>query len=185
MIPKPSRLRLLLLPLLLAPLACVEPKTPPDKSEKMAVSEIASWQSSARASLELSMRSLAGDVRGNYFLPNQSLADAVAQSMGIPNPDAPLSDDLRVVSGCRPHSCVEKAALVADQNGNVHAFGLVNFACGPTGKSAAQTCRAQPVLFIVQKESDPATYSALTEWAARQTGKSLPATVLVDSLKAP
>jgi hypothetical protein len=67
--------------------------------------------------------------RGSYFVPDQLVSNQIIMGLGIPHPTIQVSDGNYLVSGCRPHSCDEKAGVIITPNGNVLAAGLINFHC--------------------------------------------------------
>lgn len=89
------------------------------------------------------VQSLTGSIYGDYTHGSMSLAEAFGETLGIPDGGyAPLGD-LALYSGCRQHSCDEKAAVLLDQHARVRAAGLIHFNCT---NARAQTCLTSSAL---------------------------------------
>ena len=82
-----------------------------------------------------SVRSEFGAIYGSYFLPDRLVSEQIIMGLGIPDPTVELPGGNYLVSGCRPHSCDEKAAAIVTPAGVVLMAGLINFHCrrGLTG----------------------------------------------------
>jgi len=60
--------------------------------------------------------------------------------LGIPSSTKMLSDENYLVSGCRPHSCYEKAAVIVTPAGKLLMAGLIHFSLSSErGQAKCQT----------------------------------------------
>jgi hypothetical protein len=117
-----------------------------------------------------------GNLRGRYTSGYGLVSWQVSEAMGLPNDDVTLPDGNILVSGCRPHSCDEMAAVIADPNGTMLAAGLVHYPCifvPPPKYPAKRSCDEGARLTIfVKRGKDRQVYSdQLVGWAKRQLGK--------------
>jgi hypothetical protein len=123
-----------------------------------------------------SVRHEFGGARGGYFVPNRLVSEQVIMGMGIPSPTRHLADGNYLVSGCRRHSCDEKAAVIVTPVGVILAAGLINFHCyrnAPKHNPApvrAAGCDHDPRLTVIvrQKNNQPVLTQELQSWAARE-----------------
>jgi len=123
-----------------------------------------------------SVRHEFGSVRGSYFLPDKSVSEQIMMGLGIPNPTSQLADGNYLVSGCRPHSCDEKAAAIVTPAGATLVAGLINFRCHQDATkqnlapARAVICDHDPRLtvFAKQKNNQPVLTQELQDWAMRE-----------------
>jgi len=124
-----------------------------------------------------SVRNELKGVSGSYFLPDKSVSWQIIQGLGIPSPTKKLADGNLLVSGCRRHSCDEKAAVIVTPAGKLLMAGLIHFHCHrnaakknakPTG---ATSCDSDPRLtvFVKQKNNQPEFTRELQDWAERES----------------
>jgi len=112
-----------------------------------------------------------GPARGKYLGRGGLVSDQIGMALGHPWPTRQLADGNYLVSGCRPHDCPEKGAVVATPTGAVLAAGLINFPCAMDRKVAGIVCKkydtAPPVLtvFLRKKNNRPAILRDLKDWA--------------------
>jgi hypothetical protein len=76
-------------------------------------------------------------MRGDYFWRGGLVAEQVIAGIGVPEDPVAVGNGLYLISGCRAHSCSEKAAILARENSVVVAAALVHFRCRPDGKGKA------------------------------------------------
>ncbi|HKX64135.1 MAG TPA: hypothetical protein VJM78_02420 [Rhizomicrobium sp.] len=111
-------------------------------------------------------------IRYNYFGPNWLVNEQIIMGLGIPNPARHVADGNTLVSGCRPHSCDEKSAVIVTPAGAMLAAGLIYLSCdGDLDKKIpAVDCKLRPRLriFMKQKNDRPALAQELKDWAARE-----------------
>jgi len=122
-----------------------------------------------------SLRHQFGSARGDYLYPRGIVGEQIGAALGIPAPTLQLPDGNALVSGCRPHSCDEKAAIIVAPDGTVFAAGLINFHCG------ARVCDAKPrlTIFVTRARAQPVLSQELQDWAARAANVGVTETRLV------
>jgi hypothetical protein len=98
--------------------------------------------------------------RDNLFTPDSKISSAALEGLELPAKTVELSQDLTLISGCRPSSCDEKAAAIV--NGKLKelkAIAIRNFSChynlftgkieSPTkNRSNSISCDREPVINI-------------------------------------
>lgn len=113
-----------------------------------------------------------GGIRYDYFVPGRRVSKQVMMGLGIPNPARHVADGNILISGCRPHSCDEKSAVIVTPAGAMLAASLIYLSCdGDMDKRRpAVDCKLRPHLriFIKQKNDRPALVQELKDWAARE-----------------
>jgi len=114
-----------------------------------------------------------GAARGSFLVPSGLISEQIMMALGIPNPDLQLASGEYLVSGCRPHSCDEKAAVIVTPRGMVMAAGLINFHCHrlftKSGKPIRCDARPRLTLFLKQNSSRFDLKRQLKNWASHQT----------------
>ena len=119
---------------------------------------------------EVQLMRLTGPLSGDYLRPQMSLRWAITSTLdGPPEPDASLAQGWRLESGCRRHSCDEKAALLWDATGKLRAAALIHFSCSAPGllPPGERPCDVEPTLTIVSRPDDrAANRRSLLDWAA-------------------
>lgn len=111
-----------------------------------------------------SARTTFGDMRVDTYIPNALLSDTIGEFIGIPTSYvAPLSGPFVMISGCRPQSCDEKAAVIVDRRTRrIAALALRDFRCrnvvGKESRKPTADCDAEPTLdvFIVRRSGSVA-----------------------------
>ena len=118
--------------------------------------------------LAKAVRQALGSVRGDYFVPNRPVSAQILMGLGVPDPVKHIADGNDLLSGCRPHSCDEKASVIVTPAGAMLAAGLIYFRCDPPG--ASKDCAPGPHLAIFLKRNDdrPTLARELRDWAARK-----------------
>jgi hypothetical protein len=125
-------------------------------------------------SVDKSVRKEFGSSQGNYFGFNGPLSGQVFAGLGMPLPSRRLADGNSLLSGCRPHSCMEKAAVIVTPAGTVVAAGLIDFPCSQKRKVQGVRCERgdgkfddPPVLtvFVTKKNDQQTVLQELKEWA--------------------
>ncbi len=113
---------------------------------------------------------LTGGLSGDYIRPQMPLQWAITSALdGPPEPDVRLSQGWRLESGCRRHSCDEKAALLWDGADRLRAAALIHYSCSAPGllPPGERPCDVEPTLTVVQYPEDAAaTRQPLLDWAA-------------------
>lgn len=117
------------------------------------------------ANLPPSLRAFFGTMRGDFFLPRHLISQQVMLGLSIPDPlpkqrSVTVPDGMTLISGCRLHSCDEKAAVVVDGRGNVSGAALINFRCRPSGM-----CWKEPILTIFLRHNDDKVATTFRDWA--------------------
>lgn len=136
-------------------------------------------------------RAFAG-VRVNAHVPDAALAQAIGTYLGMPGGETPVvNGSFAMIEGCRPHSCIEKAAVIVDmRTRQVAAVALRNYECrhfvmddaeiaamapGANGRAPVR-CHKEPILdvYAVRRSLSPASLRAeneqlkqLREWGQR------------------
>lgn len=74
-------------------------------------------------------RKIFGGQKEDLYIPNANLAEALRELTNLP--EEPVNQgDYVLISGCRPQSCMEKAAMVLDKSSKqLLAVGFVHFQC--------------------------------------------------------
>ncbi|WP_175649639.1 hypothetical protein [Pseudomonas sp. Marseille-P9899] len=137
------------------------------------------YDPNAAPRLENGIKQYLGDEKGNYVVPGWLLSRQVYESLQVPgNPkDAPVptfSDvgSLKLLQGCRPHSCTEKAAVIY-QDLKVVGAAIISNKCAKTaGKTS---CDATSTLTIFEHNpislSDSNARRMLRAWGeSKQSG---------------
>jgi hypothetical protein len=111
-----------------------------------------------------------GEGHDTYFLPNGSIAAQVIIGLNNPRPTERLPDGNYLYSGCRPHSCDEKAGVVATPAGAILAAGLINYRCAQVKRARDEEppCDGDPRLTVLVKKLDAgslALMERLKAWA--------------------
>jgi hypothetical protein len=75
------------------------------------------------------VRRFLGDLRGDYTLAWEPTYSQVSDALTVPDPLLRLGDGAALVSGCRRHSCMEKAAVVMSAKGEAVAVGIIHANC--------------------------------------------------------
>jgi len=111
-----------------------------------------------------SLRQAFGGMRHDYFVPGRRVSDQIMMGLGVPNPPRPIADGNSLLSGCRPHSCDEKAAVIVTPAGAMLAAGLIYLGCDqPT-----TDCAMAPHLTLFLQQKNAAFARELQDWAVRQ-----------------
>lgn len=89
--------------------------------------------------------------------------------LGIPDATVHLADGNYLQSGCRRHSCDEKAAIIVTPTGAMLAAGLIYFPCS-LPPSLADNCELIPRLMVFEKRgnSQPVLLRELQDWAEHE-----------------
>ncbi|WP_157969778.1 hypothetical protein [Pseudomonas huaxiensis] len=118
------------------------------------VSASEGYDPNALPRLENGIKQYFGDEKGDYIVPGWLLSRQVYESLRHPgNPgDAPVptfSDvgTLKLLQGCRPHSCTEKAAVIYQDRKVVGAAIISNKCAKAAGKTS---CDTTPTLTIFE-----------------------------------
>jgi hypothetical protein len=111
-----------------------------------------------------------GDIRGDYISPDMPVVNQVMVMNGLPQEDDVVRGNSTIHSGCRPHSCPEKAAVVYDENGKIQAVGLMHDVWAPNPESYTGTSYTKTqhvVMFVPFKNKSLDAEILLLEWAHR------------------
>lgn len=132
-----------------------------------------------------SARASFAGMRANTYVPDALLADTIGKFMGIPGDEAPaLFGQYAMIDGCRPQSCIEKAAVIVDvRSREIAAVALRSFQCrnvvledsdlAAMARASARRptvrCNVEPVLdvYIVRRSNDVAALKREQEQLAR------------------
>lgn len=116
-----------------------------------------------------------GNMRENLHIPSANLGNSIGELMAIPDDPVELAGGATLISGCRPHSCDEKAAAVISADGRVlQAVALRHFRC-----RSQLPDRVPPV---VQCDKHATLLVVLIQGAGEPAGQAHN-TVLLDQLK--
>jgi hypothetical protein len=100
-----------------------------------------------------------GHEQAEYFYRGASVARQIGEGLANDQPDEKLASGKYLISGCRPHSCDEKAAVIASPAGLVTAAALMYF-------SSTSTDLHDPWLAIyLNRDSDTSSEAELRQWA--------------------
>lgn len=113
-----------------------------------------------------------GTLRGDYFLPKALVGEQLNMGLGIRDPAVMLPDGNYLVSGCRPHSCTEKAAIIASTSKQILAAGLIHFHCrevvdGMAKRTDCETGKPRLAVFVRAANKSPAILKDIQDWARR------------------
>lgn len=108
-----------------------------------------------------------GEMRGGYFVHDWTVARQVVAGLGVPDRVSGVAQGELMVSGCRPGSCGEKAAVIVRPSGEVLAAALISHRC--KGRSAEEpACGDRRVLTVfVRPDGDSHRYRRVFKrWAS-------------------
>jgi hypothetical protein len=123
-----------------------------------------------------SIRHEFGSIRGGYFIPDRRVSEQIMMGLRIPYPTMHLADGNYLISGCRPHSCDEKASVIVTAAGVALMAGLIHFQCNQDpnkpnpAPAGAVSCDLVPRFTILakQRNNHPVLAQELRDWAARE-----------------
>ncbi len=117
-----------------------------------------------------SIRHEFGAMRGSYITPRSLVSEQFVEALQDVTDETRLPDGNYLIAGCRPHSCIEEAAVILTPAGGIIAMGLINFHCH-VSTAGATACDANPHLSIFLKSGEDKTSLSqrLIDWAKRQT----------------
>lgn len=123
-----------------------------------------------------SVRHEFGSIRGSYFIPDKLVSEQIIMGLGIPNPIVRLVDGNYLISGCRPHSCDEKTAVIVTSASTVLIAGLINFHChrdttkANSASAKAVICERDPRLtvLVTRENRQPVLTQELRDWAEHE-----------------
>jgi hypothetical protein len=129
-----------------------------------------------------------GARRGGYIgRPEELVRLQVREALsGPPDQSLLLEDGARILSGCRLHSCDEKAAVVLSRANEVQAVGLVSSQCRFVGSPSERRkpprkrkveCDTHSTLTLFVRPSGRYR-AALEYWAEKVVGRALPVEVV-------
>jgi hypothetical protein len=101
------------------------------------------------------------------------VSEQLSMGLGLPDPPQPLAHGTTLFSGCRVHSCDEKAAIVAAHDGTALAFSLIYFPCdNQRAKAGAmrEICANKPRQKIFLKRRSVDVERSLEGWGQRVSG---------------
>lgn len=107
-----------------------------------------------------------GDGQAGYYMPNSSVADQIVIGLGVPGTVVELGDGDILYDGCRPHSCSEKAAVIADNQDMIVGAALLHYACTTSGCS-----RSPHVAIFLNEASPPDARHHFEDWAESHATK--------------
>ena len=85
---------------------------------------------SARTILFDEVGALFAGMREDTYVPDAKLTNTIGEFIGIPEQDKEFGDGTVLVSGCRPHSCIEKGAAIVDRGArSLLAVALIHYEC--------------------------------------------------------
>jgi len=106
--------------------------------------------------------------KASFFWSKGLIWEQAAAGLGGPDDDIEkLSSSLYLASACRPQSCMEKAAAVIKQPGQIVAVGLVEYGCFD---SAYCMSPPRPTLQLYVRGRNSEAEQAIINWAQRAVG---------------
>jgi hypothetical protein len=114
-----------------------------------------------------------GGMRGSYFIPNHLVSEQISMGLSRPNPILRLAHGTNLISGCRLHSCDEKAAVVVTDDGLALAFSLIHYSCRRVrdrAQDVRSVCADKPRQDIFLKRRSVDVENDLRTWAQREVG---------------
>lgn len=112
--------------------------------------------------LSARIRSFLGDKRVSFFYKGKLSAQVLDGLGGPPDIIRPVTENLRMASACRFHSCDEKAAVIFACPGTIQAVGILHYDIRP-GHFDPNVA----TLTIYAKELSSAVDLAFDAWQAR------------------
>ena len=107
-----------------------------------------------------------GTRKASLFWRNGLVWQQALEGLGGPPEDIEkLSSALYLASACRAHSCMEKAAAVIEQPGQLVAVGLVEYGCFRSTR-----CAERPTLQLYVRARNSEAEQAIVNWAGRVVG---------------
>jgi hypothetical protein len=119
-----------------------------------------------------------GRLKGNYVGSSAwPVSRQIDECLSIPGDTKSLPDGDTLVSGCRQHSCDEKAAVITGHGGKAIAAALINFHC----TKQVSACENAPhlTIFVRTKNNRPALTKELQAWAKEAENATTTETVVV------
>jgi hypothetical protein len=96
-----------------------------------------------------------GERRVSYFVHGLGLSGQFLIGLNVGAPTRLLPDGNYLFSGCRHHSCHEKAAVIATPSGSILAGGLIHFQClGADEQPLPDPCDDKHRLAVFVKPTD-------------------------------
>lgn len=134
------------------------------------------------------LHKFAGPLRGNYMQVYPPLVgDQILEGLtGPPDPILDLAGGLRLVSGCRQHSCDEKAAVILSRGYRVEAAAIISPHCHWTrpphstrkgnlnGPSKCDYDHDVLTVFLHRSARSDGLDKALQDWAKSKSSKAMP-----------
>lgn len=121
-----------------------------------------------------------GNMRENLHLPAANLGNSIGEFMTVHDEPVELAGGATLISGCRPHSCDEKAAAVIGPDGRaLQAVALRHFRCRsqlPDRVPPVVQCdkHATLLVYLIRATGEPAGQATsavlldqLRQWGAR------------------
>lgn len=111
-----------------------------------------------------------GLVRGSYVLKNQLIRGQVFEASSAPDPNIEryvrLDDGNILFTGCRHHSCPEKAAIVTSPDGTMLAAAIINHRC-MFDDLHDELCTENPrlTMFVKNVNDRPSVLRHIEAWA--------------------
>ena len=107
-----------------------------------------------------------GTRKASFFWRKGLVWQQALEGLGGPPEDIEkLSSSLYLASACRAHSCMEKAAAVIEQPGQLVAVGLVEYGCFRSPR-----CAERPTLQLHVRARNGEAEQAIINWAGRVVG---------------
>jgi hypothetical protein len=122
----------------------------------------------------LTIGEYAKGMRGDYFYPRGLVADQILEGMSAPDEPVRQDDGTWLITGCRPHSCFEKTAVIATSGGEALAAGILHFHCRPDKKkSRGADCddRYTLTIWLRPHVTSPFLPQNLREWATKAVAR--------------
>ena len=121
-----------------------------------------------------------GNMRENLHIPAANLGNSIGELMAVHDDPVELAGGATLISGCRPHSCDEKAAAVIGPDGRqLQAVALRHFRCRsqlPERVPPVVQCdkMATLLVYLIRAGGEPAGQAdsallldQLKQWGAR------------------
>jgi hypothetical protein len=138
--------------------------------------------------LTKALHKFAGKAEGPYMQVYPPLvSDAIVEGMSGPtDPVEELAGGPRLISGCRAHSCDEKAAVIITPADEVQAAAVIGQKCHWTGRphrtrkgslngpSKCESAAAILTVFVHRSAQSDALDKALQVWANKVEARAMP-----------
>lgn len=108
------------------------------------------------------LREFVGENRSDWLYPGETEFEQVLTALGGPSdPPLYLTEEIRRFSGCRFHSCLEKALVFIGNSGEILAAGIMHFNC-------SGSCDDEYTMTLYLREFHPLIIKNTIEWSLKK-----------------